>query len=96
MVFVDRDSSRLATDHTLSAHERPSGGIGQPVIAPDMFRTLGVTATPTMVLVERRHDQWVVTDAAVGADGDWLHSRLNREVNPPDAQVVDLVRGSHP
>lgn len=83
-VFVDQGLEPLETPLT---HLES----GQRMIAPDLFRVLGVVATPTSVLMERREDAWILADLVEGADTDWLLSRLEeREHAAASKNTVDV------
>jgi hypothetical protein len=49
---------------------------GQRMIAPDLFRVFGVTATPTLLLIESEERAWLLTDLVEGAEAEWPLSRL--------------------
>lgn len=88
LVFVDRNPSPQGTDDIVRSSEPPKDGIAQRITAPDLFSTLGVTATPTMVLLARRDGAWIVADAAVGADIEWLRSRLRGDTIRPMSSTL--------
>lgn len=91
LVFVDRDSSPEPADDVLPETGGSSGRGPNWIVAPDLFRILGVTTTPTMILVERHDDVWIVTDVAVGADTEWINSQLVRQATRPEGHVLESV-----
>ena len=57
------------------------------VVSPHLFEVLHVNATPTMLLLERHDKDWVVADTTIGADTDWLESRLLKQ----EERSLDVV-----
>lgn len=69
VVLVGRGGSATA--------DRPARSPVPQRAAKQLFDALRVTATPTLVAVERQEDGWKVEDAVVGIDVEWLRSKLH-------------------
>lgn len=96
MIFVDGITFPEQSDNIALRSDSPFDVMGQRVTAPYLFDTLGVTATPTMLLLERDNSAWVVADAVEGMDREWLTSQLQRDMTTQKAHIAGTVTTTHP
>jgi hypothetical protein len=63
----------------------------QRVLAPTLFKDLGISATPTVALIERRDGAWYLAEISTGIDRDWLHTRLREGPSLSDGHLGSVA-----